>query len=225
MQKTPTHYTSRTAATLMAAAATMPFTISSVDAGEGYSGMSGLAQREIIRRQEAVAEADRMFIDGREAYAKADFEKAVDKFRSALSILPNAPSLADRRASYTEHLSDSSVALAQQYRKVGKYDEARTLLDGVLTPEVDPENAAAKVELGYLDDPIRTNPALTYEHTKNIDEVRRGLYMAQGNYDLGKFDAAKVNYESVLRIDPYNAAARRGMERIAATKSDYYRAA
>jgi general secretion pathway protein D len=225
MQKTPTHYTSRTAATLMAAAATMPFTISSADAGEGYSGMSGLAQREIIRRQEAVAEADRMFIEGREAYAKADFEKAVDKFRSALSILPNAPTLADRRASYTEHLADSSVALAQQYRKVGKYDEARTLLDGVLTPEVDPENAAAKMELGYLDDPIRTNPALTYEHTKNIDEVRRGLYMAQGNYDLGKFDAAKVNYESVLRIDPYNAAARRGMEKIAATKSDYYRAA
>ena len=225
MQKTPTHYTSRTAATLMAAAATMPFTISSADAGEGYSGMSGLAQREIIRRQEAVAEADRMFIEGREAYAKADFEKAVDKFRSALSILPNAPTLADRRASYTEHLADSSVALAQQFRKVGKYDEARTLLDGVLTPEVDPENAAAKMELGYLDDPIRTNPALTYEHTKNIDEVRRGLYMAQGNYDLGKFDAAKVNYESVLRIDPYNAAARRGMEKIAATKSDYYRAA
>jgi general secretion pathway protein D len=225
MQKTPTHYTSRTAATLMAAAATMPFTISSADAGEGYSGMSGLAQREIIRRQEAVAEADRMFIEGREAYAKADFEKAVDKFRSALSILPNAPTLADRRASYTEHLADSSVALAQQFRKVGKYDEARTLLDGVLTPEVDPENAAAKTELGYLDDPIRTNPALTYEHTKNIDEVRRGLYMAQGNYDLGKFDAAKVNYESVLRIDPYNAAARRGMEKIAATKSDYYRAA
>ncbi len=209
----------------MAVAATMPITISSADAGEGYSGMSGLAQREIIRRQEAVAEADRMFIDGREAYAKADYQKAVDKFRSALSTLPEAPTLADRRASYTEHLADSSVALAQQFSKVGKYDEARALLDGVLTPEIDPENAAAKTELGYLDDPIRTNPALTYEHTKNIDEVRRGLYMAQGNFDLGKFDAAKANYESVLRIDPYNAAARRGMEKIAATKSDYYRAA
>jgi len=225
MQKTPTHHTSRTAATLMAVAATMPITISSADAGEGYSGMSGLAQREIIRRQEAVAEADRMFIDGREAYAKADYQKAVDKFRSALSTLPEAPTLADRRASYTEHLADSSVALAQQFSKVGKYDEARALLDGVLTPEIDPENAAAKTELGYLDDPIRTNPALTYEHTKNIDEVRRGLYMAQGNFDLGKFDAAKANYESVLRIDPYNAAARRGMEKIAASKSDYYRAA
>jgi general secretion pathway protein D len=225
MQKTPLHHSSRTAATLMAAAAAMPFTISTASAGEGYSGMSGLAQREIIRRQEAVAEADRLFLEGREAYAQADFQKSVDKFRSALSTLPEAPTLSDRRASYTEHLADASVALAQQFRKVGKYDEARALLDGVLAPEVDPGNAAARMELGYLDDPIRTNPALTFEHTKNIDEVRRALYMAQGNYDLGKFDAAKVNYEAVLRIDPYNSAARRGMERVAAAKSDYYRAA
>ena len=225
MQKNPFHYYSRTAATLMAAAATMPFTFSSANAGEDYSGMSGLAQREIIRRQEAVAEADRLFIDGREAYAKKDFQMAVDKFRAALSTLPEAPTLSDRKASYTQHLADSSVALAQEFRKVGKYDEARALLDGVLIPEIDPDNAAAKTELGYLNDPIRTNPALTFEHSKNVDEVRRALYMAQGNYDLGKYDAAKVNYEAVLRIAPYNATARRCMEKIATTKSDYYRAA
>ncbi|MFD2257919.1 Amuc_1098 family type IV pilus outer membrane protein [Luteolibacter algae] len=216
---------SRTAVALMAVAATMPFTISSAQAGEGYSGMSGLAQREIIRRQEAVAEADRLFLEGREAYAKADYQQSVDKYRQALSTLPEAPTLSDRRQSYTEHLGDASVALAQQFRKVGKYDEARQLLDGVLAPDVDPENIAAKTELGYLDDPIRTNPALTYEHTKNVDEVRRGIYMAQGNFDLGKYDAAKKDYENVLRIDPYNTAARRGMEKIAAAKSDYYRAA
>ncbi len=226
MQKTPMYLSSRTAVSLMAVAATMPLTVSVANAGEGgYSGMSGLAQREIIRRQEAVAEADRLLLEGREAYAKGDFQQAVDKYSQALSVLPEAPALADRRRSYTDHLSDASVALAQQFRKVGKYDEARALLDGVLAPGVDPDNAIAKTELGYLDDPIRTNPALTYEYTKNVDEVRRTLYMAQGNYDLGKYDDAKNDYEDVLRIDPYNKAARRGMEKIAATKSDYYRAA
>ncbi len=226
MQKTPLYQSNRSVAALMAVAATMPFTISSSHAGEGgYSGMSGLAQREMIRRQEAVAEADRLFIQGREAYAKPDYQLAFDKFSAALSTLPDAPTLSDRRASYTDHLAKSSVALAQQFRKSGKYDEARALLDKVLSPDVDPENFAAKAELGYLDDPIRTNPALTYEHTKNIDEVRRGLYMAQGNFDLGKYDAAKSNYESILRIDPYNTAARRGMETVANAKSDYYRAA
>lgn len=225
MQKTPDYYTSRTALSLMAVATTLPLAVSSVNAQESSLGMSGLAQREMIRRQEAVAKADSLFLEGREAYVKADFQQSVDKFRSALSTLPEAPTLMDRRSSYAQHLSDASVALSQQFRKVGKYEEARSLLEGVLSPEVDPENAQAKLELGYLEDPIRTNPALTYEHTKNVDVVRRGLYMAQGNYDLGKFDAAKREYESVLRIDPHNTAARRGMEKIAATKSDYYRAA
>jgi len=220
MQKTPRYLTSRTAISLMTVAAAMPLTVSVANA-QG----SGLAQREIIRRQEAVAQSDRLFLEGREAYAKADFQQATDKYRQALGVLPEAPTLDDRRLSYTEHLGDASVALAQQFRKVGKYDEARALLDGVLAPDVDPNNFVAKAELGYLDDPIRTNPALTYEHTKNIDEVRRTLYMAQGNYDLGKYDAAKTNYENVLRIDPHNTAARRGMETIANAKSDYYRAA
>ncbi|QTN31814.1 type II and III secretion system protein [Akkermansiaceae bacterium] len=226
MQKKPLYHSNRSIATLMALASTMPFAISSSQAGEGaHSGVSGLAQREIIRRQEAVAESDRLFIQGREAYAKADYQQSVDKFSAALSTLPDAPTLSDRRASYTDHLAKASVALAQSFRKVGKYDEARALLDKVLSPDVDPENFAAKAELGYLDDPIRTNPALTYEHTQNVDEVRRTLYMAQGNFDLGKYDAAKTDYEAILRIDPYNTAARRGMEKVAAAKSDYYRAA
>lgn len=225
MQKTPTYLRSRTAITLMALAATMPATVSLSHAGEGGYGYSSLAQREIIRRQNAVAQSDKLLIEGREAYAKQDYQLAVEKYRQALNTLPDAPSLADRRVSYTEHLSDASVALAQEYRKVGKYEEARVLLDGVLSADVDPNNIAAKAELGYLDDPIRTNPALTYEHTKNVDEVRRGLYMAQGNYDLGKYDDAKVEYEKILRVDPYNTAARRGMEKLASAKSDYYRAA
>ena len=228
MQKTPLYHSNRSVAALMAVAATLPFTIASSHAGEGGysgSGMSGLAQREIIRRQEAVAAADRLFIEGRETFAKGDFQQSVDKFSGALTTLPAAPTLSDRRASYTEHLANASVALAQQFRKVGKYEEARVLLDKVLSPEVDPGNFAAKAELGYLDDPIRTNPALTYQYTKNVDEVRRGLYMAEGNFDLGKYDAAKTNYETILRTDPYNTAARRGMEKVAAAKSDYYRAA
>ena len=223
MQKTPMYRSSRTAVALMAAAATMPVIITVANAGEGSYGYSGLAEREMIRRQNAVAEGDRLLAEGREAYAKGDYQQAVDKYTQALQRVPDAPMFADRRRSYTEHLSDASVALSMQHRKVGKYAEARTLLEGVLA--VDPNNAEAKRELGYLDDPIRTNPALTYEHTQNVDKVRRTLYTAEGNYNLGKYDAAKREYENVLRIDPYNTAARRGMERIAAAKSDYYRAA
>jgi len=223
MQKTPIYRYSRTALALMAVASSTPVVITNVNAGESGYGLSGLAQREMVRRQDAISQADILLNEGRTAYAKGDFEQAVDKYRQALDRLPNSPMVADRRQSYIEHLTDASVALSMQYRKVGKYTEARTLLEGVLA--VDPNNGDAKRELGYLDDPIRTNPALTYEHTQNVDRVRRGLYTAEGNFNLGKYDAAKNEYEDVIRIDPYNSAARRGLEKLASAKSDYYRAA
>ena len=207
----------------MAVASSMPVTVTVVNAGEGGSGLSGLAQREMIRRQNDVAEGDVLLNEGRAAYAKGDYQQAVDKYKQALGKLPQAPMVSDRRQSYIAHYSDASVALAMQYRKVGKYAEARVLLDSVIVE--DSNNADARRELGYLDDPIRTNPALTFEHTQNVDKVRRGLYTAEGNFNLGKYDDASREYNNVLRIDKYNTAARRGLEQVAVAKSDYYRAA
>ena len=219
----------------MTVATAMPaiVTVSTAGEGAGSSHLSALAEREMIRRQQAVSEADQLLAEGRTAYEKRDYQKAVDKFTQARNMLPDAPMLADRRASITSHLADASVALAQQFRRQGgnnpakggkgTYEDARELLNDVL--EVDPENAAAKRELGFLDDPIRTNPALDYKHTQDVDKVRRALYTAEGYYNLGKFDDAKREYEKVLRIDSFNTAARRGMEALNASKSAYYRAA
>lgn len=226
MQKTPTHRTRSTVATLLAVAAVMPVALTVANAGEGYSGSggySGLAQKEMIRRQNAVAQSDKLRDEGREAYAKGDYKQAVDKYKEALQVLPDAPMVQDRRTYLTQLLADASTALGDSYRKVGKYDEARQLADDVLA--VDANNADAKRLNEWLDDPIRTNPALTYEHTQNVDEVRRKLYTAEGHYNLGKYDDAHRTYEEVLRIDPYNKAARRGMEQVAQARADYYRAA
>ncbi|MEI6675248.1 MAG: Amuc_1098 family type IV pilus outer membrane protein [Verrucomicrobiota bacterium] len=226
---------SRTVVALMTVASAMPITVTVANAAE-YSGSSqstSLAAREMIRRQQAVTEADALLLEGRAAYAKKDYQQALDKFTQALSKLPDAPMLADRRKSVTDQLTDASVALAQQFRRVGgkdpakggkgKYDDARALLEDALT--ADPQNAAAKRELAYLEDPIRTNPTLDYKHSQDVDAVRRGLYTAEGYYNNGKYDAAKREYEKVLRIDQFNSAARRGMEVLASAKTAYYRAA
>ena len=50
----------------------MPAVITVLNAGESYDNYSGLAQREMVRRQNDVAEADRLLAAGREAYAKGD---------------------------------------------------------------------------------------------------------------------------------------------------------
>ena len=155
----------------MTVAAAMPATITIVNAAEGVGSprFSALAEKEMIRRQQAVTEADRLLTEARTAYGKRDYQQAYDKCKEALSVLPDAPMLADRHAAITSHLADASVALAQQFRRQGgdakkgdkgSYEDARVLLETVL--KEDPENAAAKREIGFLDDPIRTNPSLDY---------------------------------------------------------------
>ncbi|RYD63444.1 MAG: DUF3520 domain-containing protein [Verrucomicrobiaceae bacterium] len=69
------------------------------------------------------------------------------------------------------------------------------------------------------------DPALAQQHEQNTGEVRLKLSTAEGNYNLGKFDDAHKAYEDALRLDPYNKAARRGMEQVAQARGDYYRAA
>lgn len=221
---------SRKAAVLMAVAAAMPVAINVANAGDGggsahYGGTatSSIAQKEIARRIRLVQQADEAILLGRTAYAQQDYEEAVKQYKIAISLLPPGPALDDRRRSYVGHLGDASVELAKNYRRLGKYDEARALLENVLLK--DPANFAAKKQLAYLDDPIRTNPALTYEHTKNVDKVRRHLYTGEGYYNLGQYDEAEAEFKKVLLIDNYNKAARRWLEKVASTKSDYYRAA
>ncbi|MBL6921214.1 MAG: type II and III secretion system protein [Akkermansiaceae bacterium] len=182
-----------------------------------------LVGQELVRRQEAVRSADALLLEGRKAYAEADYETAVQKYKAALDTLPLGSATSDRRAVVKQHLQDGSVALSQQYRLTGKYDEARNLLEDV--DAADPGNAAAEKGLEYLDDPIRTNPSLSDEHSQNIDKVRRYLYKGNGYYDLGLYDKAEEEFKNAIRIDPYNKAARRWLEKCSAIKSDYYRAA
>ncbi|MCU0795500.1 MAG: type II and III secretion system protein [Akkermansiaceae bacterium] len=221
MQKTPKHPYRTTAAALLALAAVTPVLTTAVHAQSG--GYSSLAEREMLRRQGQVAESDRLRDEARQAYAEGKYKEAYDNYKQALQVLPNAPLLQDRRDFLNKSMADAAVELSKEYRRFGKYDEARRMLEEVIAE--DPNAFAAKTELEYLDDPIGTNPALTEEHSKNIEKVRQGLYMAQGYYDLGQFDEAHTEYEKVLRIDKYNSAARRGMERVAQARRSYYKAA
>ena len=206
----------------MAVALAIPVATQAVQA-QGYDGSSSIAQAEIARRAALVESADKALLAGRKAYASGDYEKSVEQYRTALNLLPPGPALSDRRNAYAGHLGDASLALSMKYQRVGKYSEARSLLESVKAK--DPGNLQVAKNLEYLDDPIRLNPALNYEHTQNVDKVRKHLFTARGYYDLAKFDEANAEYQKVLRIDPYNTAARRGMEVVNVAQSRYYRSA
>jgi general secretion pathway protein D len=185
--------------------------------------LSPMAQREIERREASVQEGQMLLLKGDEAYEAGKYREASEAFAGARDSFPNAPATAELRAAATQRYAQASVELGRELSRKGDVEGAKAVVDKALTAA--PDDFATKAFRTELDDPIRTNPALTKEHAADVDQVRRLLYTAQGAYDLGKFDEANNRYKDVIRIDPYNAAARRGMEQIAAQKSSYLKSA
>ncbi len=207
-------------ATLMATACL----IAPLVAGETL-GTGGLAERERARRTVAVDEARELLKMGDEAYRAARYKEAVEAYAGARDLIPNAPLSAELRAAAGDRFAQASVEHARILVRQGDLAGAKVAVDSALAPGVVPDHAGAKAFRAELDDPIRNNPGLTAEHARNVDAVRRLLYTAEGAYNLGDFNKSKSLYEEVLRIDPTNSAARRGMERVAAAKTGYYRSA
>ncbi len=186
---------------------------------------SSLAAKEESRRSAAIDEAQELLKKGDEAYNATRYADAATAYAGARDLIPNAPISADLKAAATERYAQAAVENAHQLSKKGDVAGAKAAVDKVLAKDVAPDNLAALACRAQLDDPIRTNPSLTAQDGKNIDAVRRLLYTAEGAYNLGNYTEAKRKYEEVLRIDPTNTAARRGMERIANGKTGYARSA
>jgi autotransporter-associated beta strand protein len=63
------------------------------------------------------------------------------------------------------------------------------------------------------------------QQTGDVAKVQSGLVQANGSAETGNYDAAIGQYQDVLRTDPYNAAARRGMEAAERKKEAYFKTA
>jgi general secretion pathway protein D len=193
-------------------------------AGDSRGG-NNPATSELSRRRIAIEEAQELLRKGDEAYTSGRYGEAVEAYAGARGLIPEAPITAELRAAATERFAQASVEHARVLSRNGDVAGARAVVDKVLIPDVAPNHPGAVNFLGQLDDPIRTNPAVSATHTQDVDSVRRLLYTAEGAYNLGKFEDADRKYSEVLRIDPTNTAARRGMERVAAAKGEYMKSA
>ncbi len=180
-----------------------------------------MAEQENARRSAALMEAQELLLKGDEAYKTGRYGDATEAYAGARDLIPNAPVSAELRAAATQRYSQASVEYARSLSRKGDVPGAKAAVDKVLA--IAPEDPGALAFRGQLDDPIRTNPALTKEHAKNVDNVRRDLYTAEGAYNIGDFDKAKSKYEDVLRVDSTNSAARRGLETVSQAKRDYHK--
>lgn len=188
-----------------------------------YAGQDSINARETARRRAMEQEAYQLLQEGREAYKEGKYSVALEKFKDAWNRVPKAPATLVLQQHIVDVIGDASIAVAGEYAKVGRYDDAEQLLLDVLSRN--PNNKRARRDLSMLRDPVRNNPALTPQHVRDVEEVSRLLALAYGYYDLGKFDDAYSTFAQVIKIDPYNKAARQGQEAVSKRRMNYYQSA
>lgn len=216
--------------TAVLVAATPLITVGTLMAGSGGYGSSGvgvpgIATNYVIRLQENVKQADEAALRGSQLMADGDYQGAIDQYRAALDLLPDAPMTEPRRRAYIKQFARASVLLATQRAEEGRYPESIALVEEVLQPSIDPDNIDAKRLLERLNDPDYYSPALTPAHLERVRRVKLALKTAQGYIDLGDYDRADREFNKALNDDRYNTAARRGMEDNERYKLNYYDAA
>jgi general secretion pathway protein D len=185
----------------------------------------GMAEKEASARMERTTDAQQLLMQGDVSYSAGKFADATAQYLKARNLLPDAPATQELRNAATERFATASIEAAKELSRKGDVEGAQKMIAEVLAEDIAPRHGGALALRDQLFDPIRTNPALTKEHAKDVDEVRRTLYEADGFFQLGKFDMAKSMYHEVLRIDPTNTAARRGLEKTAHEISRYAHAA
>lgn len=187
------------------------------------SSVSGMANREIARRYARIEDARTAMDRGDKLFSEGDYEGALGSYKAAIDALPNAPLTRDWLELAQLKHADCSVVVAREKARQGKYDEARQLLEGAIVSVPGHKDAIGFMK--QLDDPDRWPPALTAQHVENVDKVKKGLLIANSSIEIGNYDTAISQYQDVLRVDPYNSAARRGMETAERKRMDYYKAA
>ena len=173
-----------------------------------------IAEREVIRRLQRVKDAETEIAEGQRLMKEKDYAAARQKLKAALDKIPDAPLVNAKRDRATQLFADVSVLLADQKAREGRRDEARDILAAVLSDGVYPYNKDARKILVRLDDPAWYNHAPSPEHVGDVASVERHLKVAKGYFDLGDYDYAEQQYDLVLRLDPYNQAARRGQQEV-----------
>jgi len=187
-------------------------------------GLAGSADRAIVRAQEDVLQAKQYVVQGDIAMRDKRYKDAYLAYMDALDKLPLGGAVGGR-GSVVNKFSKASLAYAKELVADGRFNEAEKVAKTNLLPQYDPSNREMVAFLSHLEQPDYYNKTVTPEQGNERYRVVSLLAEAQGYFDVGRFDLASKRYEQVLLVDPYNNAARMGMERVNKERSTYYDAA
>ncbi len=200
--------------------------------GPAPSGVAGVAAMEAQKRQGQVKAAQTLFANGSRFFADGSYGEAMDNYKAAFQAMPSVPAVEDQRRVFFKRYQAAAYQFSQQLVGEARWAEAEQTLSDVMATAhsgdvpvtiIDPSVRTMLGELKSHDE--RFDQAVTPRHLKEVDSVTNNLIIAKGFLELGDFDRAERTYNEVLTTDPYNTAARRGLEEVERFRMDYYDAA
>ncbi len=184
-----------------------------------------IAEKEVQRRADLVSvQANRLS----EAEALLKTQKtgaALSLYEEIFNTLPNLPMAQEVRTVALEGYVHVGLIRAQELMNAGDYPAAEKILNTLDGQNVAKGRVGIRQMRARMTDPDRYPPALTPGHIERVQEVQQLLTLAASQVETGMFDKALITYEDVLRLDPTNSAARRGMETVERERARYFESA
>ena len=180
-----------------------------------------VAEREIQRRQSGIPQGEAALARGKTAMAAKNITLAHEEFKTAVRYLPDAVVSGRSHDEAVEGYCKTGVILAEARIAQGDYAGAEAILSEILSSRYDPNCRQARELLAHLHQPGYFNKTMTPDFIAKVEHVKQLLTEADGYYQSGRYDLAFKRYDQVLKLDPYNTAARRGQEKINNTKYKY----
>jgi general secretion pathway protein D len=152
-------------------------------------------------------------------YQAGEWEHAQAKFRLVMNQTDPQTNTSGfyHRARVGVAKSLAAQALAQE--KEGKTAEAAGLMKQAA--DLDPANAQVAKQAANMQeeasrgaDPFEGNPAATADLVEKTKEIKKLLSLADQFTETGQYRSARQKLDDVLRIDPYNLAARKKIEAV-----------
>jgi general secretion pathway protein D len=196
--------------------------VGSVASHGADKSVSTIAENEVRRREALVNEAGARLVEADALLKAGKTEEAVNAYSQIYQSLPKAAMAAALRDHARAGFAAASCNRARELIAGARYAEAMQLLDNVLSPDVDPDHEMARKLKQQFQDPDRYPTALTPEHISKVKDVEKLLELANSALEIADFDKSRKVYEEVIRLDPYNKSARRGMERAEQKRSEYF---
>lgn len=187
--------------------------------------VSAMAQAEARRRATQLNTLNNEIERGYQLINEEKAAEALTLFQETYKALPNIPLAQESRQAARNGYVVAGCLMAQEFAAKGDLAAAGKVLDQLLAPDVAPKDERVLSLKKRLADPDRFPPSLTAKHVDNVGAVQTLLLKASSFLQIGDLDKALTTFQDVLRIDPTNSAARRGMENVEREKQKYYKSA